>query len=463
MLLSSVFEPFLAKRPLCVMARGVLQHLLEPGHVDRLFANTAQRGYQKELLFSTLTDLFSEVVLRVEPSVHAAYQRREGELGVSVAALYKKLNGIEPVVSAALVSDSAQRAQNIIAAMKAANPPWLRGYRARVLDGNHLGATEHRIEELRTTWAAPLPGRALVVLDPQWMLATHAFLTKDGHASERTLLDEVLQTVEARDVWIADRNFCTLGFLFGIARRLGFFVIRQHGCLKGTLIGERKRCGRIHTGVVYEQKIQLTDPETGETRTWRRITVELKTPTRDGDRELHILTNLPADAADAATVCELYRKRWTLETVFQEITTTLDCEVPSLGYPPAALFAFCLALLAYNAVSVLKAALRVTHGAKKVTNEVSGYYIALEIRQAYDGMSVVIADEQWEPFATATAEEMAAWLRRVAGGIDLARYRKHKRGPKKPPPKKSKYKNGGHVSTEKLLRERQRKRRTQAR
>jgi hypothetical protein len=206
--------------------------------------------------------------------------------------------------------------------------------------------------------------------------------------------------------------------------------------------------------VVSEQAIQLTDSDTGEVKTGRRITVELKTPTRDGDRELHLLTNLPADEVDAATVCELYRKRWTLETVFQEITTTRDCEVPSLGDPPAALFAFCLALVAYNAVSVLKATLRSTHGAQKVTHEVSGYYIALEIRQAHDGMSVVIAEDEWQVFGTATAEDMANWLRRVAAGIDLRRDRKHPRGPKKPPPTKSNNKNGGHVSTEKLLRER---------
>jgi hypothetical protein len=49
-------------------------------------------------------------------------------------------------------------------------------------------------------------------------------------------------------------------------------------------------------------------------------------------------------------------------------------------------------------------------------------------------------------------------LRATAARIDLKRYRKHKRGPKKPPPKKSAYRNGGHVSTEKLLRERKRPR-----
>jgi len=454
MLLSNPFDRFLAQRPMAVMARGVLEHLLDPAHLDAVFQATARRGYQKELLFSTLVDLFADVVLRVEPSVHAAYQRRPDDLNVSATAVYRKLNRVEPAVSAAVVADSARRAGAVIDELGAAHEPWLPGYRCRVLDGNHLGATEHRIEELRATWAAPLPGRALVVLDPRWMLATDVFLTPDGHASERSLLDEVLTAVGPRDVWIADRNFCTLGLVFGIARRLGFFVIRQHGSLDGELIGERKRRGRIHTGVVFEQKIRLTDPATGRSRVWRRITVELKQPTRDGDAELHVLTSLPAAVASAQTVCELYRRRWTLETVFQEITTTLACEHPTLGYPRAALFGFCLALLAYNAVSVLKAALRAAHGATVVTETVSGYYIALEVRQAADGLSVAVPADEWAGFGTATAAGMATWLRTAAARIDLRRYRKHPRGPKKPPPAKAAYQNGGHVATERLLRQR---------
>jgi hypothetical protein len=153
-------------------------------------------------------------------------------------------------------------------------------------------------------------------------------------------------------------------------------------------------------------------------------------------------------------VCDLYRRRWAPETVFQEITTAPACEAPSLGYPRAALFGFCLALLAYNAVSVLKAALRAAHGAKKVTGEVSGYYIGLEVRQAYDGLRAAVPAAAWDGFGRATADEMAAWLRRAAAGADLRRYRKHPRGPKKPPPEKAAYENGGHTSTEKLLRAR---------
>ena len=44
----------------------------------------------------------------------------------------------------------------------------------------------------------------------------------------------------------------------------------------------------------------------------------LDQPTRDGETELHILSNVPAADAKAKTIADLYRKRWTIETAFQE-------------------------------------------------------------------------------------------------------------------------------------------------
>ena len=72
----------------------------------------------------------------------------------------------------------------------------------------------------------------------------------------------------------------------------------------------------------------------------------------------------------------VYGKRWSIETAFFEITTTLSCEMQTLGYPKAALFAFCLALVASNAVSVMKAALRRAHGTPQGNDAVSSSYLA---------------------------------------------------------------------------------------
>jgi Transposase DDE domain len=446
-MLPKAFQRFLEQRPICVMAQAVLENFFQPQRLDSLFERVAQRQYTRTLLFSALIELMFAVVLCIEPSVYAAYRLRKKRLRVSDQAVYDKLDGMELGVSSALVEDSAQQAAAVINALGARRPPWLPGYRVRILDGNHLSGTEHRLEELRTTWAAALPGKVLDVIDPETGLSLQVFLTPDGHAQERSLLDEVLVKVEKRDLWIADRNFCTLKFLFGIAAAEAFFLIRQHGSLQGKLRGRRRLIGVGPSGKVYEQAVELTYE--GVTRTLRRITVELNQATRDGDWVLHILTNLPARIS-AVVVAKLYGKRWTIETLFLEVTQTLACEIDTLGYPKAALLAFCLALAAANAVAVIKAALRAVHGDKEA-DELSGYYLALEIEQTYDGMMVALPPPRWAVFRGMEPEQFAAALKEIAAHVELLRYRKSKRGPKKPPPKRGRYQNGSHVSTHKLL------------
>jgi hypothetical protein len=397
----------------------------------------------------------SEVVLGVHPTVHAAYQANKDAIGVSTTALYNKLDRVETGVAAALVRDSAALAEPVVKALRGNHPRWLPGYQIKVLDGNHLASTEHRLKELRGTWAAPLPGQTLVVLDQQRMLITDVVLSEDGHAQERRLLPQVLQHVEEDQLWIEDRNFCTLGLMFGIARRGAAFVVRQHGQLQGELLGRATRKGTTRSGPVYEQPLLVRDPDSGETMRVRRITLQLTEPTRDGDTELHILSNVPCPRASAAQLARLYGKRWSIETAFFEITTTLSCEINTLGYPKAALFTFCLALLAYNAVSLIKAALRSAHGRQQVNDEVSGYYLALEIGRTYDGMMIAIPAPHWAFFRALSDKEFADALHEVASSVNLARYQKHPRGPKKKPPERTAYQNGKHVSTAKLLAQRE--------
>ena len=81
---------------------------------------------------------------------------------------------------------------------------------------------------LRETKAGALPGKSLVVFELELGIATDVFPCEDGHAQERSLLNHVLETVEKDDLWVADRNFCTLGFLFGIQLNGAFFILRQH-------------------------------------------------------------------------------------------------------------------------------------------------------------------------------------------------------------------------------------------
>lgn len=147
MLLDTIFAPFVKERPLCVMARAVLERLLDAPRLDALFARTAQQQYTRELLFSSLVQLMSEVVLGVHPTVHAAYQANKATIGVSTTALDNKLDRGETGGAAALVRDSAELAAPVVKALQASHPRGGPGYQIKVLDGNHLSAPAHRLKE----------------------------------------------------------------------------------------------------------------------------------------------------------------------------------------------------------------------------------------------------------------------------------------------------------------------------
>jgi len=449
MVFSELFERFAESCPACVMHRALMENVFAPEPLDALFQRVAVAQYQRELLFSTLVETTGQVVCRISKSVHAVYVSQRERMVVSLKALYDKLSHVEPTTSRALVQWTAQRVGELIDRSKGRRKPLLAGYRVRILDGNHLGKTEHRLKILRGTAAGALPGQALVLLDPQRMVIDDVVPCEDGHAQERALLGQVLPSIEPRDLVIDDRNFCTLAFLFGLMRRKAYFITRQHGRMPWEPQRKSRYVGRGETGRVYEQMVELRDPETGRVTHVRRITVKLKAPTRDGDSEIHLFTTLPTKVS-ATKVAELYRKRWTVEQAFNELTTHLRCELNTLGYPKAALFAFCVAACSYNLLAVVKGALRGVHGEKTVETRVSNFFLTNEIQEMYGGMMVALPPEEWRCFQTMPVASLARHLRRWAKAADLTKYPKQPRGPKKPKPKRPNA-QFQHVSTAKLL------------
>ena len=87
----------------------------------------------------------------------------------------------------------------------------------------------------------------------------------------------------------------------------------------------------------------------------RRITIALNKPTKDGESEVHVLSNLPPPKIDATVISDLYLVRWEEEEGFYSVTMTSTCELPTVGSPRAALFLFCMALVAFNVRQILMA------------------------------------------------------------------------------------------------------------
>jgi len=453
MLLGKRFEEFIESSPVSVMIRGTLERVLDPEKLEQVFEDHAVRQYTLELTFAQCGEIMSDVVFQVCPSVGAWYKAHPDELSVTRQAVYDKLKHLELPISAALVRHSDAELRPALKAMGIRPAPLLPGFRLRVLDGNHLAGTDHRILELRRHRAAALPGQALVFYDPQWDLISDVIPCEDGHAQERSLTEEIIETVLRGECVIADRNFCTTKIVFGIARRPAFFIFRQHKSnLVWELQGKRHLVGKDERGrAIYEQAVLLTDEESGETLTVRRITIALDKPTKEGDWEIHILTNLPVEVADGLKIASLYADRWTVENAFQHLTEDLRCEINTLGYPKAALFGFCLALVAYNAVSVVKAALRAAHGKEFVEEQLSMYYLTLEVAQVFTGMNIFIKEKYWKVFRRMSVQEFADTMVELAQRMDLRKYTKHKRPATKHPTKKISGKKIKHVSTARIL------------
>ena len=163
-----------------------------------------------------------------------------------------------------------------------------------------------------------------------------------------------------------------------------------------------------------------------------------------------VLSTLPA-AVTAAAIADLSRGRWGIEGAFQDLTVILQCEPDTLGYPPAALFAFCLAVMAYNVLRLTRAALGAAHSAEKVEREVSSYYLAQELAKVFTGMAIALPAEEWEEYGRMTPAELAGQLRAWARQTSLWRYQKHRRGPKKPRPHRASGAKIKHVATARLL------------
>jgi IS4 transposase len=429
MALDAVVARFIEHSPVTVMARLALGRALDAQWIDALFEQHSERQYTRELLFSTTVDLMSIVAVGLRPSLHAA-AKAATDLPVSITALYDKVNGTAPGLVRALVAGSAKRLTPVIEAMSPAPLMSVPGYRVRILDGNHLAASEKRLKPLRGFRGTALPGQSLVVYDPDLGMVLDVIPCEDGHTQERALMQPLLAAARPGDLWMGDRNFCTRPILCGWYQQGSSFLVREHGANPNPSVRDKpRRIGKIDTGTVFEQSVSIDD-DGGSPVLLRRIELRLNQPTEDGQMIIRLLTNLPASEFSAQELARLYRRRWRIEMMFQRLESVLQSEIPALGHPRAALLAFGVAILAYNVLAIIARAITVQHQLDTEKIEISSYYVATTIKADYAGMMIAITQSTWDTYEQFSARKLAQSLLRIAAHAEPHRLRKHPRGPK---------------------------------
>ena len=452
MLMNEVIAHCAKGSPVTVMTRLALQHALAPAWLDKLFERKRGKQYERELLFSTTVDLMSLVAVGLRPSLHAA-AREFPELGVSVQALYDKIKHTEPNLVRALVTESAARLDAVLAPMIMDEPFTVPGYRVRIVDGSHLPATEKRLKPLRGFGGAPLPGQSLIVYDPDRKLVIDIEPCEDAYTQERTVMTSLLERAMPDELWIADRAFSTRTILSEWSRRGCNFIVREHSSTPNpTTLGDMSSQGFVETGAVFEQAVEF-ESGAGKTITLRRIELRLNGETDSGEKVIRILTNLPTQEFQAPAIARLYRHRWKIETLFQRLESVLHSEVKTLGHPRAALLAFGIAVMAYNVLSVIQAAVSAAHNLRDSGIELSPFYVALEVRSCYAGMMLATTPAAWAAYDTLDAPQLSRLLLEIALHARLKALRKNPSAPKKPKEKTtvSAAEKRRHVSTARVL------------
>src|SRR3954447_4280700 len=429
------------------MTRIALDWIIDGTPLDQLFREVAEVQYEREFALSHFVQVMLDVACGFRPTPRAAFMRREFQRVASISAFYRKLARMELGITEDIVRRTAQRARQLIVAGGGLQPEPISGYATRILDGNVLAGAEHRIEPLRTTWSAGLPGMSLAVYEPVSGLILDLILEENAHAQERSLFGRI--AVAPGQLWIMDRNFCVRSLLFRIERAEAFFLVRWHrSTLPFRATGRLRPRGRCAAGRIFEQTIAVEDSD-GVVHPLRRIVLELDEPTRDGETAIVLITNLPAEVT-AVECCDAYAGRWQIEGHYQALTDLLHCEVASLGHPRAALFAFSMSAVAGNALAVLKGNLRVAHG-EEMAAEVSDFALVDEVAEVYPGMMVAAPSSAWPQLAECDAEEVAELLNDLAERVPVHRMLRCRRGPKKPRPKRSRGNRVHHVSNKRLL------------
>lgn len=414
--------------PGAVMAHLALDAAMPAQWIDEVFQTHRSRQYPRELLFSSVVELMLLVTLGLRPSLHAAARRMRERLPVSLAALYAKVKRTEPEVLRALVQGCAQRLQPLTAGV--ASQPNLPGWQLRVLDGNHLPASDKRLGPLRGYRGAALPGHSVVVYDPDTALVCDIVACEDAYESERTGAALLIAQAGAGQAWIADRHFCTQALLQGLHEQGAGFIVREH--MRHPVLAEQgawSEFAAIESGRVRQQSITLKQlGRDGAGLHWRRIEIELGTPTASGDTRIVLWSNLP-DQVDAASIARLYRKRWSIENMFQRLESVLHSEVRTLGHPRAALLGFTVAVLAYNVLALIKQVTERAHQATHPQLDVSTYHLAVEITADYEAMVRLLPAEQL-PRAQGDPQQLLRRLLELAKCLSPKQLATSKRAPK---------------------------------
>jgi hypothetical protein len=421
----------------------------------------AARGqcYERELSFPLLAHLVSEALLQHGGSGRQACERaaEEGRLPVSVASVFEKLSNVPMAVSETYLRQGTERLQAALPCDGSVHPHpscW-NGFELFAVDGKAIKHVKRLLKPLRNLQAGVLGARASVALNLRTGQAPAMIGHLDGEAGEAALTEKLLPQLammSGTKQWVAvlDRLYCNLKFPHRVLAAGGHFVIRYDPHTSFTANLDRPvQESRDEQGNRIVQRWGWL----GKTGDRRRLYVREITRTLKDGADICVVTDLLDEQAfPGADVLTLYRQRWGIERVFQQITEVFSLKKLIGTKPKAVLFQLAFCLLLYNTLQVLRAHIAANQKieAESISNEKLFYDLR---RQLISVQELVDIPQVLEVLAEIrTAKEMREYLQQTLQGVWSRRWTKapSSRGGSHQKTKKTRV-SGNHTSTYRVL------------
>jgi hypothetical protein len=415
--------------------------------LNSIYENNRGRCYEDKLGFGAFLDLTRDALIQHDGSAHRLFHDLEstGVNPVDESSYYRKLANTPVQVSRALLRECTVKAGEVMPGPVVKLAKCFDDFEVIVGDGKKIKNAAKRLMKTRNYSGKLLGAKALVALNVRSGMAIAMNDSLDGQTNDvplvKGLMEQLHQVIERPILSVWDRQFDDPATMKKIAVRPGdAFLVRMKQNYTFTVQSSRKTVDAQGRKVLDEigllGNIQMPV---------RRITL-----LRDDEEEdVVLLTNLmDRDQFPATDLLELYRHRWCIEQVFQQVTETFSLSHLIGSSPKATLLQFAYCLLLYNLIQVIKA--YIADDGKVLASIVSTFYLFNDVRRELMAWAYH-TDGQW-PRMHRDAPMMRARLRELMRGKwNSIRYEKAVDSKPRGKPKPKRRLHGGHTSVQRIL------------
>jgi len=354
----------MSRLPLAEAVIRFFDYLTDPEFLGEVFDRHRGRSFELELRFSSLVYLISDALLEHRGSAHRAFQRadQQGDLEVSMGAVYGKLRRIPISLSNGFLAEGSARLLQLLPAPRADIPESLREFTLIPIDGKKIKKAAKRLKPVRKVKGSVLGGKALVALNLHTGLVMAMHAHPDGEANDAPLvpglLEQVRQAVPDAKLYIFDRQFCDLTQPALLSAPGEHFLMRYHSKVSFHRDHSRKiQRGTDDQGRRYREEYGWIGREKDRRRRYvRRITLQ-----RPGEEDVVLISDLlDAETYPANDLLQAYLMRWGIEKVFQKVTEVFHLDSLIASTPQGTIFQCAFCLLLYNMLEVIRSYLAVT-------------------------------------------------------------------------------------------------------